>query len=165
MKKVLSVGVVLVVLFVFSVLSIAQESAPSVLAPAGTEITGIYLCTGTNQEGRVYEQYTQIDQIGEVLRVVWSDGRGNISAWGVGFVDGDVFAVGISNPKSIGEVVYRYDSDKSLWIGTWAQSGSSGKYPENLKKIAELPSPTAPLEPAAPAKKAPLTLGPGIKVA
>lgn len=160
-------SVVLVLMFAFSVPSMAQES--TLPAPAVTlevvEITGVYSCTGTTKDGQAYEQFAQINRIGDVFLVIWSDGKGNVSAQGIGFIDGDVFVVGIDNPKSVGGAVYRYDSEKSLWTGTWVNSNDSGKYPEILKKIADLPSPTSPSEPAAPVKKAPLATGPGIKVA
>ena len=113
----------------------APEAVP---ASAGKEIEGIYASVGLNADGKQYQQAVAIVANGKSLILVWVNGKGEVSARGIGFLEGDILSVAFTNGGEVlGLATYRLEDD--TLVGAWDVFGSEGtRSPEVLVRVGPL---------------------------
>ena len=137
----------------------ASDKPPSQAAQAqATPIkkldpSGIYLCEGTNPDGKKYRGIVQIAAVRGTFLVRWTLAD-DVEVTGVGILNDDRLSVSYFGGTPA-VVVYRITGDKL--VGEWTMGGTEGSvYAETLSPMPEgmmKPSPASPLTPDQPRER------------
>ena len=106
---------------------LAQRDTP-------TDLTGIYLCSGTDPTGNKYEGAVEITAYGELWALRWVFKEGD-DGHGFGILEGNVLSV-IFQTTSIGWGAYRIEADGPArrLRGRWTSPGERTLFTETLTK-------------------------------
>ena len=103
------------------------------LSAAEPDLTGIYNCVGTSDQGGKYVGTVEIQKVRQGYKIAWVVNKTKYD--GIGFVDGKDFSVAwlLKTPQgaAIGVVHYKIQDDGSL-DGKWTDPGLNGVYDETL---------------------------------
>lgn len=103
------------------------------LVAAEPDLTGIYDCVGTSDQGGKYVGTVEIKKVRQGYKISWVVNKTKYD--GIGFVDGQDFSVAwlLKTPQgaAIGVVHYKIKDDGSL-DGKWTDPGLNGVYDERL---------------------------------
>ena len=123
-------------LLVLLLIGAAGLSAPPArLADESPDIAGIYVCDGTNPEGRPYRWMVEIIRTQETFRLRWTFSQNDDGALGIGIVSNGVLAVSYYGGATAGVVVYKIEEGKKM-VGEWTVAGADGGvYKETLTKL------------------------------
>ena len=121
------------------------EAKPPALAPAADkagDLSGYYLCSGSEAGGKRYSGIVSIARVQQLYIVTWLVGSGT-PFQGVGVRQGDTLAVSWSTPRPGGLVqgcnVYRIDDGGKKMAGRWAAVPGAGTLQnETLTFLREL---------------------------
>lgn len=94
---------------------------------ARADLSGIYGCTGTGQDGEPYAVDLEITSHGQHYMLTWTI-EGNPTAYGFGMVSGDILSVYFRTPK--GDGLSSYTVTPTALSGRWTALGAEESWPE-----------------------------------
>jgi hypothetical protein len=127
-----------------SVTAIAEPSA-------GSDLTGLYACEGTNPDGSPYTAVVEIVKRQDTYLVRWTQ-ENDEQVMGVGIQQADMLAVSYFG-GSPAIVVYSVAGDGRL-DGQWTMGGAGRLFKETLTKVSASETQPKTPKPAKPAKPA-----------
>jgi hypothetical protein len=110
---------------------------------SSTDLTGIYVCSGTNADGSSYQAIVEIARQNDAYQLQWVVDS-EVVAVGMGIRKGDVLAVAYFSGQP-GVAAYRIEPDDRL-VGEWTVDDADGLlFSETLTKVSpERPGPGLP---------------------
>jgi len=112
----------------------ASEPDPQSAAKKVSDPSGVYLCEGTNPDGKRYRGIVQIAAVDDTFLVRWTLSD-DIEVTGVGILRNDMLAVSYFGGTPA-VVVYKVDPEKL--VGEWTMGGADGKtFAETLTRMPE----------------------------
>jgi hypothetical protein len=126
-----------------SVTAIAEPSA-------GSDLSGVYACEGTNPDGSPYTAVVEIVKRQDTYLVRWTQ-ENDDQVMGVGIQQDGVLAVSyFGGAPAI--VVYSVSGERLS--GQWTMGGAGRLFKETLTKVSAVEVESKPAKPARPAKPA-----------
>ena len=122
------------------------------------DLSGVYLCEGTNPDGNPYRGIVQIAAVDDTYLVKWSLAD-DVEVLGVGILQNGLLAVSYFGGTPA-VVVYRIDAERL--IGQWTMGGTEGMvYAETLTRMPDdhTRPPQAPSRRTRPPRRAPVSGG------